>query len=164
MSATDQLVANNTAFAGYFDLGHLKASPTSHLAVLMCMDSRIDTFKAFGLKAGEAHIIRNAGGVATDDAIRSLMLSQRVLGTQEIVLIHHTDCGLLGASEYDLYQQIHAETGVRPAFPLEAFTDVEEDVRRTARRIRATPFLRHDRMRGFVYQVETGKAAEIELY
>ena len=137
--------------------------PARKLAVLACMDARLDVHKILGLTVGDAHVIRNAGGVATDDAIRSLLLSQRLLGTEEIVLVHHTDCGMLTFTDDALKAQIQAETGIKPAFALEAFTGLEEDVRQTAARIRASPFILSKRLRGFVYDLATGQLNEVDL-
>jgi carbonic anhydrase len=127
------------------------------------MDARLDPAKALGLEEGDAHVIRNAGGVATDDAIRSLVISQRLLGTEEIVLVHHTDCGMETFSDDAVKDQILAETGLRPSFALEAFPEAEQDVRQTAARIKASPFVPHKNVRGFVYEVETGRLREVPL-
>lgn len=135
--------------------------PTRKLAVLACMDARLDIHKILGLAAGDAHVIRNAGGVASDDAIRSIVISQRLLGTEEIILIHHTDCGMLTFTDDAVKAQIQAETGIKPAFSLEAFSDLESDVRQTAARIRASPFIPHKNIRGFVYDVTTGALDEV---
>ena len=157
MSITDDLVRNNESYARSFRKGNLPLPPAKHVAVLACMDARLDVHKILGLEEGDAHVIRNAGGVATDDAIRSLAISQRLLGTTEIILIHHTDCGMLTFTDDDVKRQIEKETGIRPAFALEAFSDLEEDVRQSIARIKASPFIpRKDRIRGFVYDVRTG--------
>jgi carbonic anhydrase len=132
------------------------------VAVVACMDARVDVHKILGLQEGDAHVIRNAGGVITDDEIRSLTISQRLLGTREIVLIHHTDCGMLTFSDDDLKAQIHEEVGVKPHFSMESFPDLEEDVRQSVARIKASPFVPHkDSVRGFVYEVETGRLREV---
>ena len=133
------------------------------LAIVTCMDARLDVFSALGLRAGDAHVLRNAGGVVTDDVIRSLILSQRLLGTEEILLIHHTNCGMVTFRDDELKAQIYAETGVRPPFALEAFPDLDDDVRQSIARIQASPFLpKKDAVRGFVYEVETGKLREVQ--
>jgi carbonic anhydrase len=163
LSSTDDLVANNTAYAADFDRGSLAMPPAKKVAVLACMDARLDPAKALGLQEGDAHVIRNAGGVATDDAIRSLVISQRLLGTEEIVLIHHTDCGMLTFKDDAVKEQIEADTGIRPSFALEAFPDLEADVRQTAARIQASPFVPRKGIRGFVYDVHTGKLQEVSL-
>ena len=162
MSVTDELLQNNAAYAESFDKGDLPLPPAKGVAVVACMDARLDVHKILGLKEGDAHVIRNAGGVITDDEIRSLTISQRLLGTREIILIHHTDCGMLTFSEDDLKQQIHEEVGMKPHFSMEAFSDLEEDVRQSSRRIRANPFIPHkDSVRGFIYEVETGRLREV---
>jgi carbonic anhydrase len=163
MSSTADLIANNAAYAAGFTKGDLPILPAKKVAVLACMDARIDPAKALGLQEGDAHVIRNAGGVATEDALRSLTLSQRLLGTEEIILIHHTDCGMERFKDDELKEQILAETGIRPGFALEAFSSAEADVRQTAARIRASPFLPHKSIRGFVYEVETGKLREVSV-
>lgn len=141
--------------------GGIAPRPRLGVAVVACMDSRIDVFRIFGLEAGDAHVIRNAGGVITDDVIRSLALSQRLLGTTEVVLVHHTGCGMLTFRDEELAEQIEAETGHRPPFALEAFADVDEDVRRSIARIEASPFVLHKRIRGFVYDVDEGSLREV---
>ncbi len=162
MSVTDQLIENNRQYAGSFDKGGLPMPPARKLAVLACMDARLDVHKILGLEEGDAHVIRNAGGVVTDDAIRSLVISQRLLGTEEIVLIHHTDCGMLTFADDEVKAQIESETGIRPPFALEAFPEVEADVRQSIARINASPFIpRKDSVRGFVYDVRTGTLAEV---
>ncbi|MDA4136925.1 MAG: carbonic anhydrase [Thaumarchaeota archaeon] len=162
MTQTDQLLKNNAAHAKSFKKGNLALPPSKKLAVLACMDARLDVHKILGLEEGEAHVIRNAGGVATDDAIRSLLISQRLLGTEEIVLIHHTDCGMVTFSDDDVKKKIQAETGIRPSFALEAFPDVEGDVLQSIARIKASPFIsRKDHIRGFVYDVKTGRLREV---
>ena len=162
MSATDELLRNNDAYARSFRKGDLPLPPAKHVAVLACMDARLDVHKILGLDEGDAHVIRNAGGVATDDAIRSLVISQRLLGTREIVLIHHTDCGMLTFKDDDVKRQIHSDTGIRPAFALEAFPDLDEDVRQSIERIKASPFIPDkSSIRGFVYDVRTGRLDEV---
>ncbi|TMC06609.1 MAG: carbonic anhydrase, partial [Chloroflexi bacterium] len=150
------------AYAESFTKGDLPLPPARKVAVLACMDARLDVHKILGLEEGDAHVIRNAGGVATDDAIRSLVISQRLLGTEEVILIHHTDCGMLTFTDDQVKAQIQADTGIRPAFALEAFGDLEGDVRQSIARIAASPFVpRKDGIRGFVYDVRTGRLAEV---
>jgi carbonic anhydrase len=162
MTQTDLLLKNNAAYAKSFKKGNLPLPPSAKVAVLACMDARLDVHKILGLEEGEAHVIRNAGGVATDDAIRSLLISQRLLGTEEIVLIHHTDCGMLTFSDDDVKKKIQSETGIRPPFALEAFPNLEEDVSQSIARIKASPFIRRkDLIRGFVYDVKTGRLREV---
>jgi carbonic anhydrase len=163
MSATTELLANNADYAAEFDQGHLPLPPAKKVAVLACMDARLDPAKVLGLEEGDAHVIRNAGGVASEDAVRSLVISQRLLGTEEIILIHHTDCGMETFDDTTVKDQILAETGLRPGFALEAFPSAEDDVRQTAARIRANPFIPKKDVRGFVYEVETGNLREITL-
>jgi carbonic anhydrase len=163
MSSTDELLGNNAAYVSSFDKGDLPLPPARKVAVLACMDARLDPAKALGLQEGDAHVIRNAGGVATDDAIRSLVISQRLLGTEEIILIHHTGCGMETFSDDAVKDQILADTGLRPSFALEAFPKAEEDVKHTAARIKASPFVPRKNVRGFVYEVETGKLREVPL-
>lgn len=158
----DRLLANNEAFAAAFDREHLEVEPMLRLAVVACMDSRLDAFAALGLRDGEAHVLRNAGGVITDDVIRSLALSQRKLGTTEIVLIHHTDCGLQKVTDDGFRAELQESTGMAPSFAIESFTDVEGSVRGSIARLRNSPFLLHrDRIRGFVYDVDTGLLREV---
>jgi carbonic anhydrase len=162
MSVTDELVRNNQSYAGSFKKGDLPLPPAKHVAVLACMDARLDVHKILGLQEGDAHVIRNAGGAATDDAIRSLAISQRLLGTKEIVLIHHTDCGMLTFHDDDLKRKIEEETGIRPAFALEAFADLDKDVKQSIARIKASPFIPNkSSVRGFVYDVRTGRLNEV---
>lgn len=162
MSATDDLLANNAAYADAFDHPGLGVAPSRKLAVVACMDSRLDLFGALGLELGEVHMIRNAGGVVTDDVIRSLVISQRSLGTEEVVVLQHTDCGLLKVTEEEMKDAIEADVGVRPGFAIEAFRDLDLNVRRSLSRLRATMFLPHtDRIRGFVYDVDTGRLREV---
>jgi carbonic anhydrase len=161
MSITDELLANNATYADGFS-GPLPLPPAKHLAVLACMDARINVYAVLGLNEGEAHIIRNAGGVVTDDAIRSLAISQRLLGTEEIILIHHTDCGMLTFTDDDFKKTIQQDVGVEPAWAAEAFEDVDEDVRRSITRIHNNPFIpKKNSIRGFVFDVTTGKLTEI---
>ena len=162
MSVTDELLRNNEAYAETFDKGDLPMPPAKHIAIVTCMDARLSPYVMLGLQEGDAHVIRNAGGVITDDEIRSLAISQRLLGTREIVLIHHTDCGMLTFSDDELKQQIQEDVGVKPHFSMESFTDLEEDVRQSIARIQASPFVPHkDSVRGFVYEVETGRLREV---
>ena len=162
MSVTDEFVRNNQSYASSFKNGDLPLPPAKHVAVLACMDARLDVHKILGLQEGDAHVIRNAGGVATDDAIRSLAISQRLLGTKEIILIHHTDCGMQTFKDDDLKKQIESEVGIRPAFALEAFSDLEGDVKQSIARIKASPFIPNkSSVRGFVYDVRTGKLDEV---
>ena len=162
MSATDELLENNARYAASFDKGDLPLPPGKGLAVVACMDARLDTHRLLGLAEGDAHVIRNAGGVVTDDAIRSLMISQRLLGTQEIVLIHHTDCGMLTFRDDDVKDSIEADTGLRPAFALESFGNLEQNVRQSIGRIQASPFIPvKDQVRGFVYDCATGRLNEV---
>ncbi len=162
MSVTDQLLENNARYAGAFDKGDLALPPARKLAVIACMDARLDVHQILGLEVGEAHVFRNAGGAVTDDAIRSLAISQRLLGTEEVVLVHHTDCGMLTFTDDQVKGQIEAETGIRPGFALEAFADLEQDVRQSIARIKASPFVPHkERVRGFVYDVRTGRLQEV---
>ena len=164
MSVTSKLVENNEAYARSFKKGDLPLPPARHVAVLACMDARLDVHKILGLEEGDAHVIRNAGGAATDDAIRSLVISQRLLGTKEIVLIHHTDCGMLTFTDDQVKGQIAAEVGIRPAFALEAFADLEGDVRQSIARIHASPFIPNkSSVRGFVYDVKTGRLNEVKV-
>ena len=162
MTVTDELLTNNRSYAGQFDKGDLPLPPAKKVAVVACMDARLDPARVLGLEEGDAHVIRNAGGVISDDAIRSLTISQRLLGTEEIVLIHHTDCGMLTFRDDDVKDQITKETGVRPAFALESFGDLDDDVQQSIARIKASPFIPHtDDVRGFVYEVESGKLREV---
>lgn len=163
MSATDNLISNNAAYVETFDQGDLPLPPGAKVAVLACMDARLDPAKALGLHEGDAHVIRNAGGVASDDALRSLVISQRLLGTTEIILIHHTDCGMETFTDDDVKGQILADTGLRPSFALEAFPKAEDDVKQTAARIRANPFVPHKSIRGFIYEVESGRLREVAV-
>lgn len=162
MSQIDELLKNNEAYARTFTQGNLPLPPSRKVAVVACMDARLDVYRVLGLKLGEAHVIRNAGGVVTDDVIRSLVISQRLLGTEEIMLIHHTDCGMLTFRDDEVKRRIEAETGIRPPFALEAFADLEADVRQNIARIKASPFIPHkDKVRGFIYDVKTGRLREV---
>ena len=162
MSVTDELVANNEAYSAQFDKGDLPLPPAKKVAVVACMDARLDPARVLGLGEGDAHVIRNAGGVVTDDEIRSLAISQRLLGTEEIVLIHHTDCGMLTFSDDDFRRSIQEDTGIKPEWAAEAFGDLDEDVRQSIARIEASPFIpRKNSVRGFVYEVETGRLREV---
>lgn len=162
MSATDEFLSNNQRYTEHFDKGDKPMPPGKQIAVVACMDARIETGRLLGLEEGDAHVIRNAGGVVTDDVIRSLAISQRLLGTREIMLIHHTDCGMLTFSDDAVKAQMEEDTGLRPHFALEAFKDPAEDVRQSMRRIQHSPFVPHkDAVRGFVYHVESGELEEI---
>ena len=162
MSTTDQLLANATAYADHFDKGDLPLPPARKIAVLACMDARLNVYGLLGLTEGDAHVIRNAGGVVTDDEIRSLAISQRLLGTEEILLIHHTDCGMLTFTDDDFKASVHDDTGIKPHWSAEAFGDLDTDVRQSIARIQASPFIPNkDSVRGFVYEVETGKLREV---
>jgi len=162
MSTTDELVANNEAYAAQFDKGDLPLPPGRKVAVVACMDARLNPYGILGLHEGDAHVIRNAGGVVTDDEIRSLAISQRLLGTEEIILIHHTDCGMLTFTDDDFKRSIQEDTGIKPEWAAEAFGDLDEDVRQSIARIKASPFIpRKDSVRGFVYEVESGRLREV---
>ena len=162
MTVTDELLRNNVAYAESFYKGDLPLPPAKGVAVVACMDARLNVYGMLGLEEGDAHVIRNAGGVITDDEIRSLAISQRLLGTQEIILIHHTDCGMLTFTDDELKAQIQEEAGIKPHFPMESFSDLEEDVRQSIARIQASPFVLHkESVRGFVYEVETGRLREV---
>jgi carbonic anhydrase len=161
MSATDELLANNQRYADGFT-GPLPLPPAKGIAVVACMDARLNLYALLGLEEGQAHVIRNAGGAVTDDGIRSLAISQRLLGTREIILIHHTDCGMLTFTDDDFRAAIQADTGIRPAWSAEAFSDLDADVRQSIARIKASPFVPHkDSVRGFVFDVATGKLNEV---
>jgi carbonic anhydrase len=162
MSVTDELLLNAERYADEFDRGGLPLPPAKRVAVLACMDARLDPHRLLGLEEGDAHVIRNAGGVVTEDEIRSLSISQRLLGTEEIILIHHTDCGMLTFHDDEFRQQVKNDTGIKPQWAAEAFDDVDEDVRQSIARIEASPFIpRKDSVRGFVYDVETGRLKEV---
>jgi carbonic anhydrase len=161
MTVTDELLANNARYAETFS-GPLPLPPAKHVAVVACMDARINVYGVLGLAEGEAHVIRNAGGVVTEDEIRSLAISQRLLGTREIILIHHTDCGMLTFTDDGFRQSIQDEVGVKPSWAAEAFTDLDTDVRQSIARIRTSPFVPvKDSVRGFVFDVATGKLDEV---
>jgi carbonic anhydrase len=162
MSVTDELLRNAERYAETFDQGALPLPPAKKVAVVACMDARLNPYALLGLNEGDAHVIRNAGGVITDDEIRSLSISQRLLGTEEIILIHHTDCGMLTFADDDFRLHLQQETGIKPEWAAEAFQDLEEDVRQSMARIKASPFIpRKDAVRGFVYDVKTGTLAEV---
>jgi carbonic anhydrase len=162
VSVTDELLQNNQRYAESFQ-GPLPMPPARHLAVVACMDARLNVYALLGLAEGEAHVIRNAGGVITDDEIRSLAISQRLLGTNEIILIHHTDCGMLTFADDAFKAAILAETGIKPPWAAESFTDLDVDVRQSIARIKASPFVPHsDAVRGFVFEVESGRLREIK--
>jgi carbonic anhydrase len=163
MRAIDELFENNKAFADGRPEAELDVRPRRELAIVTCMDSRLDVFQALGLHDGEAHILRNAGGVITDDVIRSLAVSQRRLGTREVMLIHHTDCGLLKLTDDGFRAELQAASGVAPSFAIESFTDLDADVRQSILRVRRSPFLAHrEAVRGFVYDVTTHRLREVE--
>ena len=162
MTVTDELLANNAEYAATFS-GPLPLPPAKHVAVVACMDARLNVYALLGLHEGEAHVIRNAGGVITDDEIRSLTISQRLLGTTEIILIHHTDCGMLTFTDDAFRQAIQDDTGLKPTWAPEAFPVVEDDVRQSIARIKASPFVpKRDAVRGFVFDVATGRLAEVD--
>ena len=164
MDVIDELVANNRAFADSLPPVHLDVRPSRHLAIVTCMDSRLDVFAALGLRDGQAHVLRNAGGVITDDVIRSLAVSQRRLGTRRVMLIHHTDCGMQSLTDDGFRAELQEATGVAPAFAIESFRDVDADVRQSILRVVRSPFLlHHDAVRGFVYDVDTHRLREIEV-
>jgi carbonic anhydrase len=161
--SADELLANNAAYVAEFADDHLPVRPQRRLAVIACMDSRMNIFEMLGLEHGEAHVIRNAGGVITDDVIRSLCISQRFLGTREIILLHHTDCGLQAIDEDEFKRQLEVELGVKPFWALESFTDPFLDTQQSMRRIQMTPFVPYkDDVRGFVYDVDTGRLHEVD--
>ena len=163
MSVTDELLHNAEQYAAAFDKGDLPLPPARKVAVVACMDARLIPSRVLGLEEGEAHIIRNAGGVVTDDEIRSLSISQRLLGTEEIILIHHTDCGMLTFTDDEFKRSVQDDTGIKPEWAAEAFSDLDEDVRQSIARIQASPFIPNkDSVRGFVYEVETGKLREVD--
>ena len=162
MATTDELLRNAAGYAERFDRGNLPMPPAKGVAVLACMDARLNVYGLLGLEEGDAHVIRNAGGVVTDDEIRSLAISQRLLGTTEIILIHHTDCGMLTFADDDFRRQVQKDTGIKPEWAAEAFDDLEEDVRQSIARIKASPFIPHkESVRGFVYDVATGSLDEV---
>jgi carbonic anhydrase len=162
MSIIDELLRNNERYAETFDKSNLPMPPAKKVAVVTCMDARLSSYVMLGLSEDDAHVIRNAGGVITDDEIRSLVISQRLLGTREVMLIHHTDCGMLTFSDDEVKGQIQEDVGIKPTFPLESFSDLEEDVRQSIRRVEASPFILHkESVQGFVYEVETGRLREV---
>jgi carbonic anhydrase len=162
VSSTDELLANNERYAASFDKGDLPLPPAKKTAVVACMDARLNVHGLLGLTEGDAHIIRNAGGVVSDDAIRSLAISQRLLGTEEIILIHHTDCGMLTFTDDEFKAAIEKDTGIRPEWAAEAFPDLDADVRQSIARVKASPFIPNkDSVRGFVYEVESGRLREV---
>jgi carbonic anhydrase len=160
----DELVVNNRAFADSLPAVHLDVRPSRHLAIVTCMDSRLNVFAALGLRDGEAHVLRNAGGVITDDVIRSLAVSQRRLGTRRVMLMHHTDCGMQSLTDDGFRAELQEATGVAPAFAIESFRDLDADVRQSILRVRRSAFLLHrDAVRGFVYDVDTHRLREIDV-
>jgi carbonic anhydrase len=162
MSTTDALLENAKTYAERFDKGDLPLPPGRKIAIVACMDARLNPYGLLGLQEGDAHVIRNAGGVITDDEIRSLAISQRLLGTEEIVLIHHTDCGMLTFTDDEFKRSVQDETGIKPEWAAEAFPDVDEDVRQSLARVKASPFIpKKDSVRGFVYEVENGNLREV---
>src|SRR5829696_10527873 len=162
MSTTDELLQNNAAYAESFDKGDLPSPPARGVAVVACMDARLNVYEMLGLQEGDAHVIRNAGGVITDDMIRSLAISQRLLGTREVMLIHHTDCGMQKLSDDGFRAELQADTGVAPSFAIESFTDLDAAVRQSILRVQRSVFLPHrDRVRGFVYDVDTHRLREV---
>ena len=162
MSTTDELLRNNQDYAASFSSGDLPMPPATRVAVVACMDARLSVYGILGLREGDAHVIRNAGGGVTDDVIRSLTISQRLLGTREVILIHHTDCGMLTFKDDEVKADIEADTGLRPPFALEAFSDLDQDVRQSVARIKASPFVpRKESVRGFVLDVRTGALREV---
>ena len=162
MSVTDELLHNNEAYAASFDKGGLPLPPARKVAVVACMDARLNPSYLLGLEEGDAHVIRNAGGVITDDEIRSLSISQRLLGTEEIILIHHTDCGMLTFQDDEFRRQIQDETGIKPQWAAESFADLAEDVKQSKARIESSPFVPNkDSIRGFIYDVDTGRLEEV---
>jgi len=162
VSVTDELLRNAEQYASSFQKGDLPLPPAKKVAVVACMDARLIPSRVLGLEEGDAHVIRNAGGVVTDDEIRSLAISQRLLGTEEIILIHHTDCGMLTFTDDEFKRQIQDDTGIKPEWAAESFDDLDGDVRQSIARIKASPFIPHkDSVRGFVYEVETGRLREV---
>jgi carbonic anhydrase len=163
MTVTDDLLRNAERYAASFDKSSLPMPPAKHVAIVACMDARLNPYGLLGLSEGEAHVIRNAGGVVSEDVIRSLAISQRLLGTREVILIHHSDCGMLTFKDDDVKAQIEADTGIRPTFALEAFPDAHKDVAQSMARIAASPFIPHkDQVRGFLYDVKTGRLDEVK--
>jgi carbonic anhydrase len=162
MAVTGELLQNNERYAASFDMGNLPLPPAKGVAIVACMGARLNVYGMLRLEEGDAHMIRNAGGVITDDEIRSLAIAQRLLGTREIILIHHTDCGMLTFSDNELKAQIQEEAGIKPHFSMEPFSDLEEDVHQSIARIQASPFIPHKgSVRGFVYEVESGRLREV---
>jgi carbonic anhydrase len=162
MSVIDELVANATTYSDSFDGGDLPLPPAKRVAIVACMDARLNPYGLLGLHEGDAHVIRNAGGVITDDEIRSLAISQRLLGTEEVMLIHHTDCGMLTFADDEFRRQVQDDTGIKPEWAAETFSDLDEDVRQSIARIKASPFVpKKENVRGFVYEVETGNLREV---
>lgn len=162
MSAADQMLQNNRAYADDFDGGELRSSPVKRVAVVACMDARLNVYGVLGLREGDAHVIRNAGGVVTADVIRSLAISQRLLGTREIMLVHHSDCGMLSVGDDEFRRSIEADTGIRPEWSVEAFSDLDGDVRQSIARIEASPFIPFkDAIRGFVLELASGELREV---
>ena len=162
-SGIDQLVRNNQAASGDVYPGSGHAAPSLAVAVVTCMDARIDVFRALGLRSGDAHVIRNAGGAVTEDVIRSLVVSQRLLGTREVAVIHHSDCGMQKFRDDDLKARIQSEVGIRPPFAMESFPDLDADVRQSVARVKASPFLTGTEVvRGFVYEVHSGRLREVD--
>ena len=163
MTVIDELLRNGERYASSFEKGDLPMPPGLHVAVLACMDARLNPYGILGLSEGEAHVLRNAGGAVTDDAIRSLAISQRLLGTRSIMLIHHTDCGMLTFSDDEFRRRIEEDTGIKPEWAAEAFDDLDRDVRQSMLRIQASPFIPHkEDVRGFVYDVRTGRLSEVQ--
>ncbi len=163
MTVTDELLANAQQYTETFEKGHLPMPPARKIAIVACMDARLHVYGLLGLEEGDAHLISNAGGVITDDEVRSLAISQRLLGTEEIILIHHTDCGMLTFTDDDFKAAIQADTGIKPEWAAESFSDVDEDVRQSLARVHASPFIPlKDNVRGFVYEVETGVLREVK--
>jgi carbonic anhydrase len=159
---TDRLLGNNEAYAQAFSASGLASPPALRVAIVACMDARLDPARALGLEEGDAHVIRNAGGVVTDDVVRSLAVSQHLLGTEEIVLLHHTDCGMQTFTDDEFAQRLERASGQRPAWAARSFTDAEVDIRESIRLLKENPFLTHtDRVRGFIYEVETGRVREV---
>ncbi len=162
MSVTDTLLSNAESYAAAFDKASLPMPPGLHVAIVTCMDARINPYGIFGLNEGDCHVIRNAGGAITEDTIRSLAISQRLLGTEELILVHHADCGMRTFTDEEFHRQIYADTGIRPSWAPEAFADSAEDVRQSLARVQASPFLsKKDAVRGFVYDEKTGRLTEV---
>jgi carbonic anhydrase len=162
MSTTDELIENSKTYAESFDKGDLPLPPSKKVAVVACMDARLIPTRVLGLEEGDAHVIRNAGGVVTDDEIRSLAISQHLLGTEEIILIHHTDCGMLTFTDDEFRFRLQEETGIRPEWAAEAFSDLDADVRQCIGRIKASPFIPRKNVRGFIYDLATGTLREVD--